>query len=171
MKNSISSTGGKYSTARMLVDYTNKLYMPLANLYHKYYESLEEVSTFNSWKQEIYNNWDKIKITEENNIDNIVMDAGNTIEVKCKVELPNILFKNIETHVYYGKIRENGVVEKIDVIPMQLIESNEENKIYTYTARIELKTGGDYGYTFRVMPKHEMLLDSENLNLVKWIVK
>ena len=171
MKNSISSTGGKYSTARMLVDYTNKLYMPLANLYHKYYESLEEVSTFNSWKQEIYNNWDKIKITEENNIDNIVMDAGNTIEVKCKVELPNILFKNIETQVYYGKIRENGVVEKIDVIPMQLIESNEENKIYTYTARIELKTGGDYGYTFRVMPKHEMLLDSENLNLVKWIVK
>ncbi|NLC87312.1 MAG: glycosyltransferase family 1 protein [Clostridiaceae bacterium] len=171
MKNSISSTGGKYSTARMLVDYTNKLYMPLANLYHKYYESLEEVSTFNSWKQEIYNNWDKIKITEENNIDNIVMDAGNTIEVKCKVELPNILFENIETQVYYGKIRENGVVEKIDVIPMQLIESNEENKIYTYTARIELKTGGDYGYTFRVMPKHEMLLDSENLNLVKWIVK
>ena len=29
MKNSIISTGGKYSTARMLVDYTNNLYMPL----------------------------------------------------------------------------------------------------------------------------------------------
>ena len=29
MKNSIMSTGGKYSTARMLVDYTEKLYMPL----------------------------------------------------------------------------------------------------------------------------------------------
>ena len=30
---------------------------------------------------------------------------------------------------------------------------------------------GNYGYTFRVMPKHEMLLDSANLNLVKWITK
>ncbi len=32
MKNSILSTGGKYSTARMLVDYTNQYYMPLAKL-------------------------------------------------------------------------------------------------------------------------------------------
>lgn len=32
MKNSIITTGGKYSTARMLVDYTNNLYMPLCKL-------------------------------------------------------------------------------------------------------------------------------------------
>ena len=48
---------------------------------------------------------------------------------------------------------------------------NEEEKVATYKAKIELTTGGNYGYTFRVMPKHEMLLDSENLNLVKWIEK
>ena len=35
MKNSIISTGGNYSTARMLVDYTKKLYMPLCNLTNK----------------------------------------------------------------------------------------------------------------------------------------
>ena len=63
------------------------------------------------------------------------------------------------------------MVEKIAVIPMKMIEYNEEERIATYKAKIELTTGGDYGYTFRVMPKHEMLLDSENLNLVKWIVK
>ena len=54
---------------------------------------------------------------------------------------------------------------------MDLTSSNEAEKEYTYEAKIELKTGGDYGYTFRVMPKHEMLLDSANLNLVKWITK
>ena len=41
----------------------------------------------------------------------------------------------------------------------------------TYKANIKLTTGGDYGYTFRVMPTHHMLLDSANLNLVKWITK
>ncbi len=35
MKNSIITTGGKYSTARMLVDYTNNLYMPLCKLTKK----------------------------------------------------------------------------------------------------------------------------------------
>ena len=50
-------------------------------------------------------------------------------------------------------------------------QKDEENKKYEYTTKIELKTGGNYGYTFRVMPRHEMLLDAENLNLVKWITK
>ena len=171
MKNSIISTGGKYSTARMLVDYTNKLYMPLASLYHKHYENLEEVANYNNWKRELYNNWEDIVITEENNLDNITMDAGNNIEVSCKVKLPNIEPENIEAQVYYGRIKENGVVEKIAVIPMLMVDYDEEERIATYKAKIELTTGGDYGYTFRVMPKNEMLLDSENLNLVKWIVK
>ena len=171
MKNSISSTGGKYSTARMLVDYCNNLYMPLADLYHQYYENLEDVAKYNEWKKNLYNNWEKIVITEDHNLDNITMDAGNNIEVSCKVELPNIDVANIEAQVYYGQIKENGIVEKIDVITMKLVESDEENRVYTFKAKIELKTGGEYGYTFRVMPKHEMLLDSENLNLIKWIVK
>ena len=54
---------------------------------------------------------------------------------------------------------------------MKLSKSDDEKRTYTYNAKIELKTGGNYGYTFRVMPKHEMLLDSANLNLVKWITK
>ncbi len=169
MKNSIISTGGRYSTARMLVDYTNQLYMPLCNLTKKYYENVDNVAEFNLWKKNLFTNWKDIKITQTNNLNNITMDAGNNIEVKCKVQLPNIDFNNIMVQCYYGKILDNGVVENVSIIPMKLIEKNEEEKVYDYQAKIELKTGGNYGYTFRVMPKHEMILDSENLNLIKWI--
>ena len=171
MKNSIMSTGGKYSTARMLVDYTEKLYMPLLNLTNKYFSSLENVTEYNRIKQELYANWNDIKITQENNADNITVDAGNKIKVSCKVELPNIDKDYIQTECYYGKILENGIVEDINIMPMDLVEENNETKTYTYETKIEMKTGGNYGYTFRVMPKHPMLLDPENLNLVKWITK
>ena len=171
MKNSIMSTGGKYSTARMLVDYTEKLYMPLLNLTNKYFSSLENVTEYNRIKQELYANWNDIKITQENNADNITVDAGNKIKVSCKVELPNIEKEYIQAECYYGKILENGIVEDINIMPMDLVEENNETKTYTYETKIEMKTGGNYGYTFRVMPKHPMLLDPENLNLVKWITK
>ena len=171
MKNSIMSTGGKYSTARMVVDYTEKLYMPLLNLTNKYFNSLENVTEYNRIKQELYANWNDIKITQENNADNITVDAGNKIKVSCKVELPNIDKDYIQTECYYGKILENGIVEDINIMPMDLVEENNETKTYTYETKIEMKTGGNYGYTFRVMPKHPMLLDPENLNLVKWITK
>ena len=171
MKNSIITTAGRFSTSRMLVDYINNIYMKLANLHNKYYKNLDDVAGFNSWKKDLYKNWADIKIEEEQNLDNIAIDAGNCIEVRCKVKLPNILPENIETQVYYGKINDNGMLEKIAVIPMNMVDKNDEEKVYSYVAKIELTTGGDYGYTFRVMPKHEMILDSENLNLVKWVTK
>ena len=171
MKNSIITTGGKYSTARMLVDYTNQLYIPLCNLTKKYYENIDNVASYNAWKKELFENWKDIKITQENNFDNITIDAGNNIEVGCEVELPNIDVDNITVEAYYGKILDNGVVENVSITPMKLEESDEEHKKYYYTTKIELTTGGNYGYTFRVMPKHEMLLEPANLNLVKWITK
>ena len=169
MKNSIISTGGKYSTSRMLVDYTNNLYIQLCNLTKKYYENVDNVAEFNLWKRTLYSNWKDIKITQKNNFNNITMDAGNNIEVKCEVELPNIDVSDIKVECYYGKILDNGIVENISIIPMKLCNKNSDEKIYEYSTKIELKTGGDYGYTFRIMPKNDMILDSENLNLVKWI--
>ncbi|MCI8444783.1 MAG: glycosyltransferase family 1 protein [Clostridia bacterium] len=171
MKNSIITTGGKYSTSRMLVDYTNQLYMPLCKLTKKYYEDVDNVAAYNSWKKDLYMNWKDIKIRQVNNLEDITIDAGNKIEVACEVELPNINVENVTVEAYYGKILENGVVENVSIIPMTLSDSDEETRRYYFTAKIELTTGGNYGYTFRVMPKHEMLLEPANLNLVKWITK
>ena len=171
MKNSIVTTGGKYSTSRMLVDYTNQYYIPLCNLTKKYYENMDNVAEFNSWKKDLYINWKDIKITQTNNLDNITIDAGNNIDVSCEVELPNIDVENVTVEVYYGKILENGIVEDVSIIPMKLEEQDEANKKYYFSAKLELTTGGNYGYTFRVMPKHEMLLEPANLDLVKWITK
>ena len=171
MKESIMSNGGRYSTARMLTDYVDNLYIPLCNLYDNYYSDLGKVGELNSWKESLRNSWNDIEITQENNLDNITLDAGNNIEVRCKVKLSNINKDNIQAQVYYGKISENGTVDDISIIPMELEEADEENRIYTYKAKVNLVNGGNYGYTFRVMPKHEMILDSANLDLIKWITK
>lgn len=171
MKNSIITTGGKYSTQRMVIDYTNNMYMPLCNLYNNYYSKLENVAEYSEWKSEINKSWDKIEIKQLNNLSDISIDAGNKINVECEVKLPNIKVENIEAQVYYGKIAENGMVDEIQVIPMKLKARNDTEKIYTFETKIELTTGGDYGYTFRVMPKHEMLLEKSDLNLIKWITK
>lgn len=171
MKNSIASNAGKFSTARMLVDYVEKLYMPLADITDTYYNNIESVAEYNTWKKEMIRNWNDIIITQKNNVNNKKLDAGQSIEVECQVKLPNIDKDSIRAEVYFGKIQKDGRLENINIIPMNKIDDDDENKIYTYRAKINLTTGGNYGYTFRVMPKHCMLLDSENLNLVKWITK
>ena len=171
MKQSILTTGGKYSTARMLVDYTNNLYIPLINLYNNYFSNLENAASFSHWKHQIKANWENITIEQFENPENIKIDAGEQIEVSCKVTLPNIEKEDVRVEVYCGKISDDGRVEDTKIIPMQLVQEEEEYRRYTYKAKISLSSGGNYGYTFRVMPTNEMLLDSENLDLVKWITK
>ena len=171
-KNSIISTGGRYSTSRMVIDYTRDYYMELANLSKKHYQNLDEVIDFTNWKKNMYTSWKDIKITQNNNLDNITIDAGNQIEVHCIVNLPeNIDCNSIRAEVYYGKILENGIMEQIQTVPMNLVEQDDENRVYKYSAKIELKTGGNYGYTFRVMPQTAMMLDTTNLDLIQWVTR
>ena len=171
MKNSIITTGGKYSTSRMLVDYMEKIYMPLCNLYNNHFKELDQVTNFAKWKKVAKERWKDIQITQESNVDNVKMNAGDVIEVGCKVQLPNLDPENISVQVYYGQILDNGIVNNITITEMKKIEENKEENIYTYSAKIKLTTGGNFGYTFRVMPKHEMLLDAANMNLIKWMTK
>lgn len=169
MKNSIASNAGRFSTARMLVDYMQKLYMPLQDVTMKYFSNLDAVSDFNQWKNDLKLNWNDIEITQFDNVNNKKLDAGQSIEVNCQVKLPNISVDSIEAQVYFGKIMDNGNMDEIQIIPMKMIKSDEKEKKFTYKAKIELTTGGEYGYTFRVVPKHKMLLDQQNLNMVRWI--
>ena len=132
---------------------------------------MEEVTNYNTWKQDLIRNWKDIKISQENNINDVTLDAGTKIEVRCQVELPNISQDSVRVEAYIGKIKQDGTFEKVSATPMAIELANEESKIYRYFAEIEFPTGGNYGYTFRVMPENEMLLESENLNLVKWITQ
>ena len=171
MKSSIITTAGKYSTARMIKDYTTKFYIPLCNLYNKYYSNLDTVSEYNAWKEKMYINWHNIVINKLDTVDSVELNAGSVIEAKCEIELSNINEENIAVEVFCGKITESGRLERVQVVPMKLVSKAEDKDVYTYSAKIEFKSSGEFGYTFRVMPKHEMLLDRENLNLIKWIEK
>ena len=171
MKNSIKTTGGKYSTSRMVAEYVDDLYMPLCNLKREHFNNLEEVANFTSWKKNIRNNWDKIELVQDRNVDNAKLVAGTQITVNCQVYLPNIDEENTDIQVYFGQFLDNGTVRNVYTETMNKIGENPEEHKYTYEAVLDLKTGGNFGYTFRVMPKHPMLIDSENMDLVKWITK
>ena len=171
MKNSIKTTGGKYSTSRMVSEYVSDLYMPLCNLRKQHFENLEEVADFTAWKRNAKSNWDKIELVQDRNVDNAKLVAGTQITVSCEVYLPNINEENADVQVYFGQFLDNGTVRNVYTETMNKISEDKANHKYTYEAVLDLKTGGNFGYTFRVMPKHPMLIDSEDLDLVKWITK
>ena len=80
-----------------LVDYTEKLYLPLCNLHNKYYKDLENVMRYHEWKSSVSNEWNKIKITQGNNIKdisikNLYENDKEELEKYRDITLP--MFKN-----------------------------------------------------------------------------
>ena len=169
MKNSIRTTAGKYSMARQVVDYVNQLYIPLCNLRKTYYTDLEKVIDYANWKKITQEEWNSIIIEQCDNINNTKLVAGSKIKVKCNIDLGKIKEENANVQVYFGQFLENGNVKNVYTTEMKKV--GEEKGKLQYEGVIELRTGGNFGYTFRVMPKHEMLMDSENMNLIKWLTK
>ena len=100
------------------------------------------------------------------------MNAGSKITVNCEVQFPNGIDEaNTEVQVYFGQILDSGTIRNVYTKEMKKISENkEENKVY-YEAELDLITGGNFGYTFRALPKHDMLMDSENMDLIKWAEK
>ena len=170
MKNSIASNSGVYSTARMLQDYTNQLYVPLMDL-KPTYSVLENIVNYNEWRFNLHEHFDEIEIKQsEENFNNMTVDAGNQMEVGCEVKIPvTIDVNSVTPQVFYGKISEKGIVDDIKIVNMDLV--GQEDNVYKYKAKIDLKTGGDYGYTFRVVPHNDMILDPMTLNQIKWITE
>ena len=91
------------------------------------------------------------------------------IAVVAVVMTTCILLNKKEETAELKTIRVNEVTRSVFYAPQYVAINNgyfEEEGL-----KIELTTGGNYGYTFRVMPRHEMLLEPANLDLVKWITK
>lgn len=170
MKNSINSCGHQYSTQRMLIDYTNNLYMPqIKNTLSDSYQDSEKVLSLYEWKQNIMQNWDSVTIKKNMSFEEINVDAGNNITVSCIIESPVISIESLCVETYFARIKENGTLENIEITPMEVSKTGENT--YTCTAQLQLLDGGQYAYTYRVIPYHPMLINKYDLGLIKWIDK
>lgn len=100
MKNSIKSVGGIYNTGRMLVDYLDKLYVPQMSRINAIENSPEQIEEYIAWEKNIRAKWSSIKIIPNGNLDELMVKAGNKINMSCRVSLGDISPDSIIVEVY-----------------------------------------------------------------------
>ncbi len=168
MKNSIKSVGGVYNTSRMLCDYLEKMYIPQINLINSDKYSQENIENFLEWEKKIKENWNNIIIETQNNLEELKANAGDSIELKCSVVLPNLSPEDVSVEVFYGKFDDSKKLVNSAYVPMNLTNSLDGSK-YEYATTISINNGGNYGYTFRVTPTHPLLINNQDMGLCKWL--
>ena len=170
MKASIKTVGGVYNTNRMLCDYLSKLYIPQIREITTDYSNIENVNSFVEWEKHIRYNWNNVNIISQGTLDELSTNAGDSTKLECKIYLGDLKPSDVLVEVYYGKFGESSQLIESKYYEMTVAEELENN-VYKYQAELSIDNGGTYGYTYRVLPKHNLLINKQDLSLVKWLEK
>ena len=170
MKAAIHKTGLRFSSQRMLMDYTNCCYIPAL-------ESAQKLSDNNyqadrdlaAWLKNIYKSWDNIGIKE---IDfpglEQTIHVGQLVKVVMQVSLGKLDPNDIEVEVVSGHLNSQEQFLEFRPAPASLNGKPPENGVYSYEAEVTCHESGRFGITARVVPKNENLLHVRKPKLISW---
>ncbi|PLV59891.1 maltodextrin phosphorylase [Thermotoga sp. KOL6] len=149
MKESIKSVAPKFSTTRMLKEYTEKFYIKgLVN--KEWLERKENVKKVGNWKERILKNWDKISI------ERIVLEDTKSVEIT--VRLGDLTPEDIFVELLIGRGDDIETLEIWKAIQVRRYRKEGDTYVYAYTngALGHLGSPGWF-YAVRVAPYHPKL--------------
>ena len=171
MKESIKSLVSQYSTHRMLQDYLSKMYLPSMERVDKIAASnYGFASKLADWKLYMRNNWHQVGIKAGdaiNRLRELRTFSSEPLEISVLVNLGSIKPSDVKVEIYYGAINKCNMIDNPEIVELNL-EENKGGGVYLYSTIIKLLDGGEYGYTFRVVPHHADLINRFDLRLIRW---
>jgi glycogen phosphorylase len=173
MKESMKSITYQYSTHRMVTDYFNHMYLPSIERREKIEKThYEFASMIANWKETILTKWSDVHVISEkpnNHLNHLESYVGEWITHRTKVELGSLTPEDITVQIFYGKVGKDQKIENPRTIDMELTE-DLTNNIYIYSSKMKVHDSGEYGYTYRVIPKNPDVINVLDMNCVKWII-
>jgi glycogen phosphorylase len=133
----------------------------------------ELIKNLSDWKLSIEHNWPQIQIIADKTMNQLKEQnsiSGEEINFTTTLNLGSITPSSIRVELYYGYVGKNDIIENPEIQEMKVIEQLDSS-IYRYSAKIKLLDGGEYGYTFRVLPYHPELINKFDMGLIRWVVQ
>jgi glycogen phosphorylase len=169
MKNSMKTLGPQFNSHRMVEEYANKFYF---SAYEKRMSLMknnwQNGKEFSSWKNKLIQNWGKIKfvnISSEKKTGDL--KVGLKYPIVADVELGDLSPEDVEVQIYFGKVDEIAQGNK-SYVTMNNTPKKNKSSVFAYRGEIECKDTGQFGYTLRVVPKHDLLQNPFDLGLIRW---
>lgn len=166
MKSCLRTIPWKFSTERMVKEYSEKFYVNCIQRGMEFQQNNYEIaSQIRGFKQFIQENWHHVAIQSVNAKSKDDMLIGDELQVETVVKLGPIWHKDVNVDMVYGK--ENGnTLNNIRAIPLNEVEHLSEG-MYRFKGTMKLEQG-TLGYTLRVRPINKHFANKFELPLITW---
>ncbi len=170
MKESIRTLTPVYGTHRMVQDYVAAMYVPcIQRIRHIVSTNYAFIRRFAAWKQNLFRVWPQVRIVADRDIHGLAeysSKSGEEIALGVTVQLGSLLPEDVRVEIYYGKPGNGGICEG-KAVPMA-ISRQVDASTYEYRGGLAIDDGGEYAYSFRVVPNNDALFQPADLPLIRW---
>jgi len=167
MKESMRDVGKRFSSHRVLLEYANSFYSPaVANAQKLMRKSCALCRESSTYLAKLRHSWDALRIEEITSSSERILSIGDTISVKARIFLADLIPEELGVELYYGPLSSQGEIEHPRRLEMN--PCGREGTAALYCAEVTCDRTGRQGFTVRILPKHPALVHPFIPGLVKW---
>jgi starch phosphorylase len=165
VRHTLASLGPKVQASRMVRDYVNQLYAPAAGASRRLaadgFAGAKELAV---WRAQVLAAWPSVRVqhVESAGVGD-TPELGTTLQLRAEVELGGLTPSDVDVQAAYGRVDESDQVRDVRSVSMTPVGDGEYHR---YEGTIPLDVTGPFGYTVRVLPRHELLASPAELGLV-----
>jgi starch phosphorylase len=167
VKHTLATLGPKVLAGRMLRDYVNNLYTPAAISGRALAaEDHAAAKALASWKLRVAKMWHGVTVEHvESSGVGQSPQLGAPLTVRATVELGGLDPADVAVEVVYGRVGETDTLVDPSYQELTQVENIDGGKL-RYAGEVPLDRPGAFGYSVRVVPKHEMFASRAEMGLV-----
>jgi starch phosphorylase len=166
VRHTLQSLGPQVLASRMVRDYAVRLYAPAAAssrlMSGQGFAGARDVS---GWVQKVRTAWPAVHVSHvESSGVGDAPELGQQVEVRAVVELGELQPDDVQVQVVYGPVDEHDEIR--DAIYAEMRQSEAMEGSWRYECSVPLERRGAFGYTVRVLPRHDSVSAPADLDLV-----
>ncbi|MCW2944401.1 MAG: glycogen phosphorylase [Actinoallomurus sp.] len=167
VKHTLASLGPKVLAGRMLRDYVLDLYAPAAVSGRRLSaDGHAAAKALAEWKVRVAKHWPGVAVehVESSGLEQSPR-LGSTLPVRTTVELGGLEPADIAVEVVYGGVGETDSLVDPSYLELTQVESVDGGRL-RYAGEVPLDRPGAFGYSVRIVPRHEMFASRAEMGLV-----
>ena len=168
VKASLRSLGPRVIASRMVKDYVETMYEPIAQradaLSASHYARARSVA---AWRQRVLAAWSDIHVDALEG-DLSEADLGSTRRVEASVALGALSADDVAVELLHGPVGANDEVVNATIESLSLAGLEDTPGHYRYTGQFTCGKAGRYGFTVRVIPHHPDVPKPAEMGCIAW---
>jgi len=167
MKCSIRDTGKRFCCHRMLMEYTERYYLPaLGNAARLRTDGFDLAKDAADYLELARREWHGVAVEDIHTDARPVMERGDTVGVSARIRLGALRPEQVLVELYHGPLSSTGEIYSPERVEMKAGKSH--GGAHDYAVSVGCQATGQHGYSVRVLPRHPGLVHPFIPGLVRW---